>query len=197
MQWAVDGMPPLNNGSLVAQANVPAAAVSSENSSVSVGSSRSKTVQSVDSGASARPRTLVRGGRPLILTALFILSLAQAPAQNPCAAAEHHQFDFWIGDWDVTAPNGTIAGHSHVERIANGCGIEEQWTGSRGGTGRSLNTFAEGRWHQYWVGAGGSVLNLAGSLRGNMMTLSDSTNRLMFTNNNDGTIRQQWQTTND
>jgi quercetin dioxygenase-like cupin family protein len=132
-----------------------------------------------------------------MLTAFIILSLAQAPAQNPCAAADHQQFDFWIGDWDVTAPDGTIAGRSHVERIANGCGIEEQWTGARGGSGRSLNTFTGGQWHQYWVGAGGSVLNLSGSLRGNVMTLSDATNRLMFTNNTDGTIRQHWQTTDD
>src|SRR5262245_5700216 len=114
MQWAVDGMPPANNGLSDGQANVPAAAVSPENNSVSVGSSRSKTLQSVDSGAHVRGRTLVCGGRLLVLTALFILSLAQAPAQSPCAAADHHQFDFWIGDWEVTAPNGTIAGHSHV-----------------------------------------------------------------------------------
>jgi len=130
----------------------------------------------------------------VILMALVMLSLAQAPGQNTCTAAEYRQFDFWIGDWDVTAPNGAMAGHSHVERIANGCGIEEQWTGAGGGTGRSLNTFAGGLWHQYWVGSGGSVLNLSGSLAGNVMTLSDATNRLMFTKNPDGTVRQQWQT---
>jgi quercetin dioxygenase-like cupin family protein len=133
----------------------------------------------------------------LILAAFVILSLGQAPAKNACTAPQYHQFDFWIGDWDVTAPDGTIAGHSHVERIANGCGIEEQWTGSRGGTGRSLNTFEGGQWHQYWVGAGGVVLSLAGLRSGNVMTLSDATNRLVFTSNADGTVRQRWETTSD
>jgi hypothetical protein len=130
---------------------------------------------------------------------LGILFLApQTPRPTPCDSPEYHQFDFWIGDWEVVAPNGIVAGRSHVERIANGCGIEEQWTGSAGGSGRSLNHYgADHRWHQYWVGAGGSILNLSGTLDGNVMTLTDTTNRLMFTNRLDGSVRQQWQTTAD
>jgi hypothetical protein len=83
----------------------------------------------------------------------------QTRPPNPCANAEHHQFDFWIGDWVVTTPDGKIAGHNHVESIANGCGLEENWTGGGGGSGRSLNTYvaADEQWHQFWVGAGGSV----------------------------------------
>jgi hypothetical protein len=126
-------------------------------------------------------------------------SAAQSAAANPCAAAEHHQFDFWIGDWDVTTPDGKVAGHNHVESIANGCGIEENWTGAGGGTGRSLNTYvaADRQWHQFWVGAGGSVLQLSGSFAGNVMTFRDATNRLSFTRNDDATVRQVWQTTRD
>jgi len=131
---------------------------------------------------------------------LAILFLAAQAARTPtrCDSPEYHQFDFWIGDWEVTAPTGSVVGRSHVERIANGCGIEEQWTGSGGGSGRSLNHYgADHRWHQYWVGAGGSVLNLSGTLNGNVMTLGDAANRLIFTNNADGSVRQQWQTTDD
>ncbi len=130
---------------------------------------------------------------------LGILFLApQTPTPNRCDTPEYHQFDFWIGDWEVIAPNGSVAGRSHIERIANGCGIEEQWTGSGGGSGRSLNHYgADHRWHQYWVGAGGSVLNLSGTLEGNVMTLGDAADRLIFTNNPDGSVRQQWQATAD
>jgi hypothetical protein len=37
-----------------------------------------------------------------------------APRANPCAGAEHHQFDFWIGDWDVTTPDGKPAGRNRI-----------------------------------------------------------------------------------
>src|SRR5437868_4813404 len=48
---------------------------------------------------------------------------AQAPAaaQPPsCSAREYRQFDFWIGDWDVLAPDGTRAGQNRVEASDGG-----------------------------------------------------------------------------
>jgi hypothetical protein len=53
---------------------------------------------------------LVRFAAALIVP-LFLLTHpleAQAgPAPGAaCASAEHHQFDFWIGDWDVALPDG-------------------------------------------------------------------------------------------
>jgi len=74
---------------------------------------------------------------------------AQAPvaaAQPPsCSAREYRQFDFWIGEWDVLAPDGTRAGHNRVERIEGGCGLQENWTGQGGGTGRSISTMTSKR----------------------------------------------------
>ena len=29
---------------------------------------------------------------------------AAAPQAPPCADAAHRQFDFWVGNWDVTGP---------------------------------------------------------------------------------------------
>src|SRR3954462_5141705 len=101
---------------------------------------------------------------------------AQAPAaaQPPsCSAREYRQFDFWIGDWDVLAPDGTRAGHNRVEGIEGGCGLQENWTGQGGGTGRSINTYspADKQWHQYWLGSGGGILNLAGTFDGDTLKL--------------------------
>ena len=139
-----------------------------------------------------------------IIFAILTLALGAAPAraQQPrlgCPDAARHQFDFWIGDWNVVTPDGRVAGHSRITPIASGCGIEEMWTAAGGGTGRSLNTFdpADGKWHQFWVGAGGAVLHLAGTFSGNTLTLTDATNRLRFTNNADGSIRQLWEITKD
>ncbi len=135
------------------------------------------------------------------LIALGILSLVavQTPAASPCADAAHHEFDFWIGDWDVFTPDGTLAGRSHIAPFANGCGIAEQWTGAGGGTGRSLNTYdpTDKKWHQYWVGGDGTILQLAGSFANHAMTLESAGNRIRWTPNGDGTVRQVWDVSPD
>jgi hypothetical protein len=81
------------------------------------------------------------------------IAMAQTPSQTvasattaqtaptPCAAqAERHQFDFWIGDWDVTTQGGTSVGSSVIQSVSGGCALLENWTGNRGGHGKSLNT---------------------------------------------------------
>ena len=40
---------------------------------------------------------------------------ADAVAAGPCASTEHRQFDFWLGDWQVTRRDGVLAG---INRIA-------------------------------------------------------------------------------
>jgi hypothetical protein len=133
----------------------------------------------------------------ILSIALALAGISVAAAQPPtpaCGDAAHRQFDFWIGDWDVFTPDGKLAGRNHIVSIAGGCGIEEQWTGSGGGSGRSLNTYDAGdrRWHQFWVGGDGTVLRLTGSFAGNVMTLQNAANRIRFTHNADGTVRQTW-----
>ena len=32
----------------------------------------------------------------------------------PCASAEHKQFDFWVGDWDVRSAAGQVLGHNRI-----------------------------------------------------------------------------------
>ena len=40
---------------------------------------------------------------------------------TPCASPEYHQFDFWIGDWEVRGKNGQILGHNHISKRHGGC----------------------------------------------------------------------------
>lgn len=133
---------------------------------------------------------------------------AQAPAPNPCAGPEYHAFDFWIGRWDVFAPDGKVAGHSRVDAIEGGCGLQENWTGAGGGTGRSLNSFSlvDRTWHQFWIGTGGSLLHLSGTFANGRLTMTGPSvapggalvdNRLSFTPNADGTVRQLWEISRD
>jgi hypothetical protein len=93
----------------------------------------------------------------IALVALVPLVSAASHPPGPCASdPDRRKFDFWIGDWDVTTSGGVQTGKSSVQSIAEGCGLLENWTDLRGGTGKSLNTFnpVEKRWQQYWVGGG-------------------------------------------
>ncbi|MGN6396185.1 MAG: tetratricopeptide repeat protein [Mucilaginibacter sp.] len=78
----------------------------------------------------------------------------------PCSREPHnHDFDFWVGDWD-TYPTGSkfLTGRSHVEVMAGGCAILENFTSVQAYTGKSFNYYdpAKGKWEQDWVGSGGA-----------------------------------------
>ncbi len=135
---------------------------------------------------------------------------AQMPPTQGCPDAPYRQFDFWLGNWDVFAPNGSQAGENVIESIASGCAVAESWTGRRGFTGRSLNIFdkTDGKWHQVWVDSSGGRLDLVGALDGKAMVLSSTgpdpdapgstlTQRITWTPNDDGSVRQHWQTSKD
>src|SRR5918995_2310288 len=78
-------------------------------------------------------------------------AFAQRQPQPTCEASEYRQFDFWIGEWDVTV-RGQPAGTSVITSRENGCMIHEQWTSAGGGSGQSMNFYdrTDGKWHQVW-----------------------------------------------
>jgi tetratricopeptide (TPR) repeat protein len=130
------------------------------------------------------------------------LWLAVDKKRNPCMySVEARQFDFWIGEWDVYNPTGRKDGTSVIQRIANGCGILENWTGAIGGSGKSINFYDPqvGKWFQYWIGADGNPQRFSGVYRngairyeGGPSTLNGKSvlRRLTFFNVDANTIRQ-------
>ena len=119
-----------------------------------------------------------------------------------CLAPEFRQFDFWIGRWKVTDPQGQPVGASEISRVSEGCAIREQWTSASGTGGMSLNYYdaAEHKWHQDWVGGDGTILHLRGGLKGSAMILSGESkgakgtviNRITWTPLPDGKVKQEW-----
>ncbi len=122
----------------------------------------------------------------------------------------HRQFDFWIGRWDVFLPDGSKAGENVVESIAGGCALQESWTGRGGVTGRSLNIHdvRDGRWYQTWVDSSGERLELSGTYRDGRMVLASavgevgkpgdrSVQRITWSTNPDGSVRQLWESSDD
>jgi hypothetical protein len=104
-----------------------------------------------------------------LLTAAISSAVAQTQAlpQRPCSSIpEYRQFDFWIGDWEVYAPNGNVAGQSRISMILDSCIILEEWTGGKGYAGKSFNSWnaVKHEWQQTWVdNAGGSTQYLRGT----------------------------------
>lgn len=131
-----------------------------------------------------------------------------AAAAAPCEAPEHHHFDFWLGEWNVVAPEGApepgkALGRNRIERVAAGCGLLEHWTGASGFEGKSLNAWdaAAATWRQFWVGGDGTVLRLEGGLVDGAMVMTGELGaqrqRITWTPRDDGGVTQHWQVSDD
>lgn len=92
---------------------------------------------------------------------------------SACSSAAHRQFDFWLGDWEVSTPQGAPAGTNRVDRILDGCAVQEHWEATDGSKGTSLSSYdAVGRkWRQTYVDDTGQVLVLEGDFRDGKMVL--------------------------
>ena len=128
-------------------------------------------------------------------------------------AGSTHDFDFWIGDWDVFGPLGKQVGRNTITSMfANGM-LHEHWHGNGGVEGRSVNAYDESRgcWHQTWVDSTGGVLLLDGGLQDGAMVLEgrapsgeDPTvvdrQRITWTQESDAEgaeVRQVWESSSD
>ena len=140
---------------------------------------------------------------------LLVMAVPMAGAQPwRCESAAYRQFDFWIGEWEVNDARGRRLGTNRIESILGGCVLAESWEGTSGSRGRSLNAYDPGdnKWHQSWFDNEGTILNIAGGIiNGEMVMegerrLADGTRqleRITWTPNADGTIRQLWQSSRD
>ncbi len=133
------------------------------------------------------------------------LAQAAAPPPKPptCDAAEHRQFDFWVGKWDVSdTKDGAPAGTSRIELLYGGCTLRENWS-QTGFSGGSLNTYnaIDKRWHQTWTDSTGSWREFVGGIEDGRMILvwrhpsvrfpgKTVQERMIFTPNPDGSVRQ-------
>lgn len=129
-----------------------------------------------------------------------------SPSAPPCSSAEHRQFDFWLGDWNVRDPQGTLVGTNLITREFGGCVLQEHWAGGNM-TGGSFNIYRSGtrQWHQSWVDSNGTLLMLDGELKDGKMTLLGEgkrggrliQHRISWEPLRDGKLRQLWETSSD
>ncbi len=155
-----------------------------------------------------RDRSMYIVALPLLLTAATPV-WAQTPTQlASCSSSHYRQFDFWVGDWEVRTPDGSVAGTNRIARIENGCVLQENWEGSGGGTGKSFNIYdlTTGKWHQTWVSSDGMLLLLDGGLESGKMVLSGTRvgqggatvhHRITWDPLAADTVRQLWEQSQD
>ena len=83
-------------------------------------------------------------------------------ASAPCDSPQHHQFDFWVGDWQVfDAKTNQLVAFDRVEKHSQGCIVQQNLTmltdlyrrpgvGYRM-TGIGVNRFDGERWLELWA----------------------------------------------
>ncbi len=139
---------------------------------------------------------------------IILLCLSRLSIAAPCDSDAHRAFDFWLGDWRVTTPEGKFAGTNHIISQYGGCVLHEHYITGRGYSGESLNTYDAGRgvWHQTWVDNSGTLLLLEGGMKNGSMVMEGETtgekgkktrHRISWTPNDDGSVRQHWEIVND
>ncbi|MGZ4805146.1 MAG: hypothetical protein ACXV5U_02070 [Ilumatobacteraceae bacterium] len=115
-------------------------------------------------------------------------------------------FDFWIGEWAVhLRDTGELIGHNVIERTEGGHVLVEHYTTvSQKFSGTSLTGYDHvlGRWHQCWMDVTGLVLDLYGNVVDGSMVMSGVVEpgrleRITWTPDPDGCVRQHWQQSTD
>lgn len=103
----------------------------------------------------------------------------------PCSEPQQKQFDFWVGEWDLTWPGakaGEIAqGTNSIKRVLDGCVVQENFNGGSAmhlrGTSVSVFDGRSGKWKQTWVDNEGGYLDFVGEFNGGQMVLQREATR--------------------
>lgn len=120
----------------------------------------------------------------LILIATILLGdrLMAQNSTKPCEFPESGQFDFWLGEWNLTwsGPNDEKQhGTNTITKILGGCAIEENFNGSPDIPliGKSISMYSPQKkaWTQLWVDNQGGYLDFIDQYVGGSMVLSRET----------------------
>lgn len=132
----------------------------------------------------------------LLATLALVMPGPAHAAQQPtgrCTTPAHHQFDFWIGDWDTfdsSTLNKPSVARNHVDAILDGCVLRELYEQTDGLVGQSFTIYDADRhlWHQSWVTNHGQLLVLEGKQQGKRIVLQGVDH-----GNKDALVRVSWE----
>jgi len=148
------------------------------------------------------------------LVALAMLAAVTISMQvtTPAAAAEQDsradQFDFWLGDWELTS-QGKPTGTNRITREYDGAVIIEHFSGTPhiklNGMSVSVFKAKTGKWHQTWVDNQGGYLDFVGEFGDGKMILSRRANvrgkdilqRMVWHNIQEDSLDWNWERSED
>lgn len=115
----------------------------------------------------------------LLVSALFSQQSTTPKTASPCTTAEQKQFEFWVGEWELTWPgqNTGEVGHgtNSIKRILDLCVVQENFSGQGAtplrGTSVSIYDVSNDKWKQTWVDNQGSYLDFVGEFNNGQMIL--------------------------
>lgn len=146
---------------------------------------------------------------PIQFLSLLAMQVSPAPPPPACTGPEHRQFDFWVGEWNVTQTGSEkLVASSLIEKLYGGCAVRENWMPLKGSAGGSLNNYHEGKWRQTWVDSSNSRVEFMGGLVDGKMVLTgfwkgvngpgkDALIRMTYSRNADGSVRQHGEQSTD
>jgi hypothetical protein len=128
------------------------------------------------------PAKMSRADLEAELTRLRALEANGAVVQQRppgCTAAENRQFDFWLGEWDVSNAGMTaLVAESSITLADQGCVILEYWRPFQGASGHSINGYdaIANEWKQTWIDATGRITPYAGAMQDGTLFMDDRSN---------------------
>ena len=138
---------------------------------------------------------------------ILIASLAfwSAAGQSPdgCSSKEFRAFDFWVGSWGVSSPDGKKLGENRIDSLLQGCVLLENWRDGLGREGKSWNYWhaPSKMWKQHWIDASGRVTEYLGSVTATGIRFEAKeagvTRVMTFTRRDDGSVEQKIELSRD
>ncbi|HEY2051761.1 MAG TPA: hypothetical protein VGH03_20660 [Caulobacteraceae bacterium] len=101
-------------------------------------------------------------------------SAEAAPTTGACTEAPYRQFDFWVGNWTAYETGGADAlAHIKVTRTADGCGLLEEITPTKGPSTAALILYDPSAtlWRRESVDGDGDLTSLQGGMQQGEMDL--------------------------
>ena len=156
------------------------------------------------------------------MTAVLLTVSAAQSQQNgasqktelpPCAEPQQKQFDFWVGEWELTWPDSSPSkighGTNSIKRTLDGCVVQESFSGGESmhlrGTSVSVFDTNSGHWKQTWVDNEGGYLDFIGDFKNGHMILQRETirngakilQRMVWKNISSNEIDRSWEASSD
>ncbi len=144
-----------------------------------------------------------------LFIAVIMSSTTSAKNVVPCSSPECGQFDFWVGDWDLTY-NDTVHATNSITKEMGGCLIHEHFKDpAHKYTGESWSVYSPAKklWQQTWVDDQGAYIVLTGNFTDGKMILftgpallPDGTriqNSMTFHNITPDSFDWEWESTTD